>query len=326
MAARVFIDGEAGTTGLQIRDRLVGRRDIELVSIDPARRKDAAARAELLNSVDVVILCLPDDAAREAVALITNPAVKVIDASTAHRVATGWTYGFPEHAPGWRQRIVEASRVSNPGCYSTGSIALLAPLVRAGLLPADWPVTINAISGYSGGGRGLIEEFAEPAPDGRTDDYRVYALGLTHKHVPEITDRAGLAHAPVFSPAVGRYAQGMIVQVPLPLWALPGQPTPAALRDALAAAYAGERFVTVADEAETKALQKLRGPAGGYVPDLDPEALNGTNRMKLYVFGNDGAQQAILLALFDNLGKGASGAAVQNMNLMLGLDEAAGLD
>ncbi len=325
MAARVFIDGEAGTTGLQIRDRLIGRRDIELVSIDPARRKDAAARAELLNSVDIVILCLPDDAAREAVALITNPAVKVIDASTAHRVAPGWTYGFPEYAPGWRQKIAEASRVSNPGCYSTGSIALLAPLVRAGLIPADWPVTINAISGYSGGGRGLIEEFAGPTPEGRTDDFRVYALGLTHKHVPEIVDRAGLDHSPVFSPAVGRYAQGMIVQVPLPLWALPGQPTPAALRDALAAAYAGEQFVTVADEAETQALQKQRGPAGGYVPDLDPEALNGTNRMKLYVFGNDGAQQAILLALLDNLGKGASGAAVQNMNLMLGLDEAAGL-
>jgi N-acetyl-gamma-glutamyl-phosphate reductase len=326
MAAKVFIDGEAGTTGLQIRERLISRRDIELLSIDPARRKDVAARAELLNSADVVILCLPDEAARDAIALITNPAVKVIDASTAHRVAPGWIYGFPEHAPNWRARIAESSRVSNPGCYSTGSIALLAPLVRVGLVPADWPVTINAISGYSGGGRGLIEEFSEPAPQGRTDDFRAYALGLTHKHVPEITDRVGLTHAPLFSPAVGRYAQGMIVQVPLPLWALPGQPTPAALRHALAAAYAGERFVTVADEAETQGLQKLRGPAAGYVPDLDPEALNNTNRMKLYVFGNDGAQQAILFAVFDNLGKGASGAAVQNMNLMLGLDEAAGLE
>jgi N-acetyl-gamma-glutamyl-phosphate reductase len=325
MAAKVFIDGEAGTTGLQIRDRLIGRQDIELVSIDPARRKDAAARAELLNSADVVILCLPDDAAREAVNLINNPAVKVIDASTAHRTAQGWTYGFPEHAPGWRRRIVESSRISNPGCYSTGAIALLAPLVRDGLIPAEWPVTINAISGYSGGGRGLIEEFSGPAPDGTADAYRTYALGLTHKHVPEITERAGLAHAPVFAPSVGRYAQGMIVEVPLALWALPGQPTSAALRKSLMAAYAGEQFVTVADDAETTELQKARGPAGGYVPDLDPEALNGTNRMKLFVFGNDGVQQARLLALLDNLGKGASGAAVQNMNLVLGLDEAAGL-
>jgi N-acetyl-gamma-glutamyl-phosphate reductase len=326
MAAKVFIDGEAGTTGLQIRDRLIGRTDIELVSIDPARRKDAAARAEHLNSADVVILCLPDEAAREAVMLITNPAVKVIDASTAHRTAQGWTYGFPEHAPGWRQRIVESSRVSNPGCYSTGAIALLAPLVRDGLIPAEWPVTVNAISGYSGGGRGLIEEFEGPAPEGRADAYRTYALGLTHKHVPEMTERSGLAHAPVFAPSVGRYAQGMIVEVPLALWALPGQPNAAALRDSLAKAYASERFVTVADEAEISALQKLRGPAGGYVPDLDPEALNGTNRMKLFVFGNDGVQQVRLMAQLDNLGKGASGAAVQNMNLMLGLDEAAGLE
>ena len=325
MAAKVFIDGEAGTTGLQIRDRLIGRRDIELVSIDPARRKATAARAELLNGADVVILCLPDDAAREAVNLITNPAVKVIDASTAHRVAEGWTYGFPEHAPGWRRRIAESSRISNPGCYSTGAIALLAPLVRDGLVPADWPVTINAISGYSGGGRGLIDEFSGPTPKGRADTYRTYALGLTHKHVPEITERAGLSHAPVFAPSVGRYAQGMIVEVPLALWALPGRPPSAHLRQSLMAAYAGEQFVTVADAAETTTLQKARGPAGGYVPDLDPEALNGTNRMKLFVFGNDGIQQARLLALLDNLGKGASGAAVQNMNLVLGLDEGTGL-
>ena len=325
MAAKVFIDGEAGTTGLQIRDRLVGRHDIELVSIDPARRKDTAARSELLNNADLVILCLPDEAAREAVMLINNPAVKVIDASTAHRTAQGWTYGFPEHAPGWRRRIVESSRISNPGCYSTGAIALLAPLVRDGLIPSEWPVTINAISGYSGGGRGLIEEFEGPAPGGSADAYRTYALGLTHKHVPEITERAGLTHAPVFAPSVGRYAQGMIVEVPLALWALPGQPDATALRKSLMAAYAGEAFVTVADEAETAALQKARGPAGGYVPDLDPESLNGTNRMKLFVFGNDGVQQVRLLALLDNLGKGASGAAVQNMNLVLGLDEAAGL-
>ncbi len=325
MTAKVFIDGEAGTTGLQIRERLEGRRDIELVSIDPAKRKDAAARAELLNGADVVILCLPDDAAREAVALITNPNVKVIDASTAHRVAPGWVYGFPEHAPGQREAIKASKRISNPGCYSTGAIALLAPLTRAGLVPADFPITINAISGYSGGGRQLIEEFAKPAPAGTSDAYRTYGLPLTHKHVPEIVARCGLAHAPVFAPSVGRYAQGMIVEVPLQLWALPKKPNAAALHEALVAAYVGERFVTVATAAETAALQKARGPAGGYVAELDPEALNGTNAMKLFVFGNDAVQQVRLLALLDNLGKGASGAAVQNLNLIVGLDEGAGL-
>lgn len=323
MAAKVFIDGEAGTTGLQIRERLEGRRDIELVSIDPARRKDAAARAELLNGVDVVILCLPDDAAKEAVSLITNDKVKVIDASTAHRVAPGWVYGFAEI--GLRRDIASSKRVSNPGCYSTGAIGLLAPLTRAGLIPADYPVTINAISGYSGGGKGLIAEFEAPAPAGTSDAYRGYGLPLTHKHVPEMMKYGGLAHAPVFAPSVGRYAQGMIVEIPLHLWALPKKPGAGALREALAAAYAGEQFVSVADETETVRLQKARGPAAGYVPELDPEALNGTNSLRLYVFGNDAAQQARLVAVLDNLGKGASGAAVQNLNIMLGLDESAGL-
>jgi N-acetyl-gamma-glutamyl-phosphate reductase len=326
MAASVFIDGEAGTTGLQIRERLAGRADVQVVSIDPARRKDAAARAELLNSVDAVILCLPDDAAREAVSLITNPAVKVIDASTAHRVAPGWVYGFAEHAPGQREAIKASKRISNPGCYSTGAIALLAPLVRARLVPADYPITINAISGYSGGGRSLIEEFEAPAPDGTADAYRTYSLQLVHKHVPEIVDRVGLKHRPVFAPSVGRYAQGMLVEVPLHLWNLPGQPKVDDLRQALAAAYAGEQFVLVADEAETLALQKSRAGAAGYVAALDPEVLNGTNQMKLFVFGNDEHGQVRLVALLDNLGKGASGAAVQNLNLALGLDEAAGLD
>ena len=325
MAHTVFIDGEAGTTGLQIRERLEARSDIEILSIDPARRKDPTARAELLNVADAVVLCLPDEAAREAVALIENPSVKVVDASTAHRVADGWAYGFAELHRGQRDAIRASTRVANPGCYPTGFIALVRPLVDAGLVPADFPLTVNAISGYSGGGKGLIGEFEGPAPEGTHDVFRGYGLPLAHKHLPEMQAYAGLSHPPLFAPAVGRYAQGMLVEVPLQLWALPGKPDPSDLHVALEAHYAGERFVEVASGAECAELQKVRAGAAGYVQALDPEALNGTNRMRLFVFGNAQTGQARLVALLDNLGKGASGAAVQNLNLMLGLDEAAGL-
>ncbi|MDP3491032.1 MAG: N-acetyl-gamma-glutamyl-phosphate reductase [Phenylobacterium sp.] len=326
MAHKIFIDGEAGTTGLQIRQRLAGRRDLEVVSIDPARRKDADARAELLNSVDVAILCLPDDGAREAVAMIVNPDVRVIDPSTAHRTAPGWVFGFPELAPGHRETIAASKRVTNPGCWSTGFIALVAPLVRAGLIPAEAALSVHGVSGYSGGGKGLIAEFEDtPAPAPSADAFRSYGLTLAHKHLPEMVAYTGLTHAPVFSPAVGRYAQGMIVEVPLALWALPGQPGVGDLRAALSEAYANEAFVQVASDLEISSLSQARAGAAGYVHALDPEAVNDTNTLRLYVFGDESKGQARLMAVLDNLGKGASGAAVQNLNLMLGLDEGAGL-
>jgi N-acetyl-gamma-glutamyl-phosphate reductase len=315
MVAKVFIDGEAGTTGLQIRQRLEGRRDLRLVAIDPALRKDAAARRDHLNAADVVILCLPDEAAREALALIENPRTRVIDASTAHRTAAGWTYGFPEMSPHHRRSIEGASRVSNPGCWSTGFIALVKPLVDQGLIPVDWPVTVAGVSGYSGGGKSMIAEFEDAAASaGVPVPFRLYALAMGHKHLPEMQRYTGLAHSPVFSPAVGRFYKGMIVETPLALYALPGAPRLRDIRAALADAYQGEAFVDVAAASQSEAMT-----------GVGPETLNGTNRMRLHVFGCDDLGQARLVALLDNLGKGASGAAVQNLNLMLGLPEGMGL-
>lgn len=311
MTHTIFIDGEAGTTGLEIRERLEARSDLQLMLLGD-RRRDVEARREALNSADAVILCLPDDAAREAVSMIENPAVRVIDASTAFRVDPDWTYGFAEMAPGQREAIAGSTRVSNPGCYPTGFIGLIRPLVSAGIIPAGWPVTVNAVSGYSGGGKAMIAEFedGEGAPP-----FRAYGMTLKHKHVPEMTKHTGLERPVLFAPAVGAYRQGMLVEVPLHLSALPRSPSVEVVHGALAEAYAGQRFVEVAELEATEAM------AG-----ISPEGLNGTNRMRLHVFGDRGGEQVRLVALLDNLGKGASGAAVQNLNLMLGLDEAAGLN
>lgn len=306
MACTVFIDGEAGTTGLQIRERLAPRRDIELVRLDEARRKDPEARRAAFEAAEIAILCLPDEAAREAVALAEGMRTRIIDASTAHRVAPGWEYGFPEVLADGRARIAASRRVSNPGCYSTGSIAILAPLVQAGLIAPDTPLSINAVSGYSGGGKALIAEY----DSGTAPDFFTYGLAQNHKHLPEIMARTGLTRRPVFSPAVGNFAQGMAVQVPLDLAGL--GLTLAQVEDCWRAHYAQARFVEVV-------------PAADYKGRVVPTALNGTNRMALSVHGDDGNGCAVAIAVLDNLGKGASGAAVQNLNLMIGADEGEGL-
>jgi N-acetyl-gamma-glutamyl-phosphate reductase len=310
MSLRVFIDGAHGTTGLEIRERLEGRSDVTLVTLPPERRRDPAAREDALNAADIVILCLPDDAAREAVALVANGATRIIDASTAFRTASGWTYGFAELEPSRRAELAAAPRVANPGCYPTAFLALVRPLVREGLLPADYPVSVNAVSGYSGGGKAMIAAFEDALDHDATETaFRLYALGLGHKHVPEMQSHAGLLRAPIFMPSVARTYRGMVAEVPLHLDLLGAAPL-ARLGELLADSYAGQPLVRVV------------APDERVVPI---ERCAGTDRLELMVLGDERAGQARLVATLDNLGKGAAGAAVQNLNLMAGLPEIEGL-
>jgi len=313
MKYRVFVDGQEGTTGLRINEYLAARQDIEVLRIDRDRRKDPAERARLLNAADVAFLCLPDAASREAVSLITNPNTCVIDASTAFRTAPGWAFGLPELAPEQRDLIRKTKRIANPGCHATAFILLLRPLVDAGLIPANTPITATSITGYSGGGKKMIEEY-EAGNNPTLDAPRPYALGLAHKHLPEMTAHTGLLSTPVFMPIVGPFLKGLAVSVPLHLSQLPAGVTAEKLQEAFAKRYAGERFIRV---------MPVRDPATLANGFFDAQANNDTNQVNIFVFGNE--TQVVLIARLDNLGKGASGAAVQSMNVHLGVDEGLGL-
>jgi len=316
MTHLIFIDGEAGTTGLKILERLYGRKELTLLHIPDKQRKDVKARAEALNSADISILCLPVDASKEAVSLIIEDRVRVIDTSVAFRTHPDWVFGFPELVAGQRKKISKAHRVTNPGCYSCAAISVLRPLIQSGLILKDDAVTINAISGYSGGGKKLIDTYENTAvKDDSSLAYYHYALNLEHKHTEEIRVHSGLVNRPLFVPSVGKYAQGMIVSIPLQLWALPSQPKIRDIYEALADYYAKEKFVVVEN---TERANEMRD-------NLTPVDLNNTNQLKIYVFGNEEHNQAVVVAVLDNLGKGASGQAVQCLNLMLGLEEETGL-
>ncbi|MFN6515815.1 MAG: N-acetyl-gamma-glutamyl-phosphate reductase [Nostoc sp. CreGUA01] len=318
---KIFIDGESGTTGLQIYSRLNQRDDIEILSIEASKRKDATERAKLINAADVVILCLPDDAAREAVSLVSNTTVKILDASTAHRTAQGWVYGFPELNPQQREKIANAQFVSNPGCYPTGFLACIRPLIAKGILKPDFPITVNAVSGYSGGGKNLIQKYdafhQQQAGGESLYPYGIYGLQFGHKHVKEMHYFSGLASPPLFVPSVGDFEQGMLVQVPLPLGILDNPPSGEVIYEAIADYYQSEKFVQVVPFGEPTLLRD-----GTF---LDAKAMNDTNFVQIFVFANDATKEALLVARLDNLGKGASGAAVQNLNIMLGFSEELGL-
>jgi len=312
---KLFIDGEAGTTGLQILERLKGRKDFELLHLAEDRRKEMSARAEMLNDADICILCLPEEASREAVNLIQNDKTRVIDASIAFRTDPDWDYGFPEYKHNQTEIISKSKRVSNPGCYACASISMIYPLVAKGILPSNFPVTINAVSGYSGGGKSLIAAFEDEKYEDMIDSaFFIYGLGLEHKHVPEIQKWSGLEKAPLFVPSVGRFFQGMLVSVPLQLWQLKKKVSATHINETLVDYYSGQRFVTVQPISGAKKIDRIY-----------PEELNGTNGLKIFIFSNESSGQVVLCAQLDNLGKGAAGQAIQNLNIMLGLDPTTGL-
>lgn len=315
MKTKIFVDGQEGTTGLQIHERLARRPELELIEIDPAKRKDPAERAACLNAADVAFLCLPDSAAKESAALVTNPKTCVIDASTAHRIDTTWVYGVPELGAEYRAAIRTSKRIANPGCHATAFALAVRPLVQRGLIPEDFGLSCFSITGYSGGGKKMIADYEQSPLPAALKSPRPYALGLMHKHLPEMRVHTGLKHAPIFSPIVGAFYKGLSVTVPLPLRQLPVAPSPQALHHALTETYAGERFIRVLPFGDESVLD------GGF---WDAQACNDTNRCDLAVFGH--ADQAVVVARLDNLGKGASGAAIQCMNLHLGFDEGAGVE